>query len=62
MKVTNHRFPDEVVTLEGPQTSLWIRVNGFVGLYGCEGKETRCSFVRMHTSQDNDETSILEKR
>ena len=30
------------------------------GLYGCEGKETRCCFARIHTSQDREETSIVE--
>ena len=28
IKVTNHRFPEEVVTLDGSQTSLWTRVKG----------------------------------
>ena len=40
-----HHFPREVVTLDDPQTSLWIKVKGWVGLYGCEGKETRCSLA-----------------
>ena len=35
----NHRFREEIVTFKGPQTSLWLRVNDWVDLYGCEGKE-----------------------
>ena len=32
IKVTNHRFPEEVVNLDDPQTLLWIRAKGWVGL------------------------------
>ena len=41
-----------------PKTSLWIRVNGHVSL----GNETRCCFPRIQTSQDKEETSILENK
>ena len=39
IKVTNHRILDEVVILDGPQTSLCIRLKGWVGLYGFEIKK-----------------------
>ena len=52
MKVTNHCCPDEVVTLDGPQTVVWV--------YMVEGNKTRCCFARIHTSQDREKTSILE--
>ena len=62
MKVINHNFLGEIVTLDGPQTSLWIRVKGWVGLYGCEGMKTGCCLARRCTSQDKVKTSTLEKR
>ena len=31
MKIINHRLLEEVVTLDCPPTSLWIRVKGWVG-------------------------------
>ena len=50
------------MNFEVPQTSLWIKVNGLVGFYGDDRKEIRCCLARIHTSQDKEETSTLEKK
>ena len=45
IKITNHCFPKEVVTLDRPQTSLWTRVKGRVDLK--DFKEKRLDVVSL---------------
>ena len=62
MKVTNHLLSEEVETLGSPQISLWTRVKGWVDLYDCEEKKTRCCLIQIHTPQDMVQVSTLEKK
>ena len=45
--------PKRLWTVEGPQTSLWIKVKGFEALVLLIGKDTHLCFASLQTSQWN---------
>lgn len=48
-----------VLIILGPQTSLYIIVKGFDGLYGCKGKDVWWYFTNSQFSQWNKDGSLL---
>ena len=61
-KIHKPSFSKGVNDLEWTPNVNKDKVNGWVDLYGCQGKETRCCLTWIHTSQDKEERSTLEKR